>query len=87
MAYESAEAEMDSTYSNLVAECTKAILSDDDDQSEMLANLYLDANHPEKEMLDRAFTCLCGWSLGTLMDRCVQGQGEDTTSPDWWSRQ
>lgn len=74
------------TYSNLVAQVSKALFSDDDDQSEMLAGIYLNANQAEKDILDRAFICLCGWSLRTLMDRCEQEGVQDTTKPEWWSK-
>lgn len=77
---------MDGIYSNLVAQISKAMYSDDDDQSEMLANIYLSGSQDEKDVLDRAFTCLCGWSLKTLMSRCEKEGVQDTTSPDWWSR-
>lgn len=76
---------MEGAYSNLVAQVSKALFSDDDDQSEMLANVYLEANQAEKDVLDRAFICLCGWSLKTLMDKCVQEGVQDTTKPEWWS--
>lgn len=78
---------MGGAYSNLVARVSKAMFSDDDDQSEMLASLYIEANQAEKDLLDRAFTCFCGWSLKTLMDRCEQEGVQDTTNPAWWSRQ
>lgn len=77
---------MEGTYSNLVAQVSKAMFSDDDDQSEMLAGLYIDGNHVEKDILDKAFICLCGWSLKTLMDRCEQEGVQDTTTPEWWSK-
>lgn len=85
MASAEVEQGMDSKYSNLVAHVSKAVFSDDDDQSEMLARLYLDGNQAEKDILDRAFACLCGWSLKTLMDRCEQECVQDTTMPEWWS--
>lgn len=78
---------MEGAYSNLVAQVSKAMFSDDDDQSEMLANLYTEANQAEKDLLDRAFICLCGWSLKTLMDRCEQEGPQDTTRPEWWNSQ
>lgn len=71
-------------YSNLVAQISKAIHSDDDDQSEMLANIYLSANEAEKAVLDNAFICLCGWSLNTLLSKCEHEGVQDTTNPEWW---
>jgi hypothetical protein len=77
---------MEGTYSNLVAHISKAMFSDDDDQSERLASLYLNANQAEKDILDNAFICLCGWSLKTLMERCEQEGVQDTMNPEWWSK-
>ncbi|HEX2598694.1 MAG TPA: hypothetical protein VHL05_07975 [Terriglobales bacterium] len=77
---------MEPNYSNLVAHISKEMFSDDDDQSEMLASIYLTANQAEKDVLDRAFICLCGWSLNTLMKRCEKEGVQDTTAPDWWAR-
>jgi hypothetical protein len=77
---------MDAKYSNLVAHISKAMFSDDDDQSDMLAAVYLSANQAEKEVLDRAFICLCGWSLKTMMNKCEKEGVQDTTSPEWWVR-
>jgi len=77
---------MGCNYGNLVAQVSKALFSDDDDQSEMLADIYLSANQAEKDVLDRAFICLCGWSLGTLMGKCEKEGIQDTTAPEWWGR-
>jgi hypothetical protein len=77
---------MDGNYGNLVAHISKAMSSDDDDQSEMLANIYLSGNQAAKDVLDRAFICLCGWSLETLLKRCQQEGTQDTTNPEWWQR-
>jgi hypothetical protein len=75
---------MECNYSNLVSHVSKEMFSDDDDQSQMLADIYLSASQAEKDVLDRAFICLCGWSLKTLMDRCEKRGVQDTTRPDWW---
>ena len=77
---------MESVYSSLVARVSKAMYSDDDDQSEMLADIYLTSNPTEKDVLDRAFICLCGWSLRTLMDKCENEGVQDTTLPEWWMK-
>ena len=77
---------MNGNYTNLIAHVSKALFSDDDDQSEMLAEIYLSANQAEKDVLDRAFICLCGWSLKTLMGKCVKEGIQDTTAPEWWIR-
>jgi hypothetical protein len=77
---------MDGKYSSLVAHISKAFFSDDDDQSEMLADIYRSANEAEKVVLDNAFVCLCGWSLKTLMSKCEKEGVQDTTTPEWWVR-
>lgn len=61
---------MTDRYSNLVANITEAIATDDYDQSERLADIYLSADDAGKDVLDRAFICLCGWQLKTLMENC-----------------
>lgn len=54
---------MEGMYSNLVAQVSKTMFSDEDDRPERLANLYLEANQAEKDMLYKTFICLGGWSL------------------------
>lgn len=78
---------MNGSYADLVAHITRAILSDDDDQSKMLADLYLSSNENQRVALDRAFVCLCGWSLNTLMTQCKDNALQDPTAPEWWLRQ
>jgi hypothetical protein len=73
-------------YGNLVAHILKAMSSDDEDQSEMLADIYLLGSQAEKDVLDRAFICLCGCSIETLMNKCEKEGIQDTTTPDWWCR-
>jgi hypothetical protein len=75
---------MNGIYSNLIAHISKEMHSDDDDQSDMLADIYLSATEAEKAVLDSAFICLCGWSLKTLMSRCEKDGVQDTMSPEWW---
>ena len=77
---------MDGRYTNLVAQISKEMHFDDDDQSEMLAGIYLAADEVEKDVLDRAFICLCGWSLQTLLNTCEKEGVQDTTIPEWWNR-
>lgn len=62
---------MTERYSRLVAHITNEILMDDEDQSEMLADVYLSADQAGKDALDKAFICLCGWQLSTLMKQCA----------------
>lgn len=76
---------MDGNYSNLVAHISKAMYSDDEDQSDMLADIYLAGTEAERDVLNRAFTCLCGWSLETLMNRCQKEGIQDTSDPKWWT--
>jgi hypothetical protein len=62
-------------YEGLVAHITREMVNDDEDQSQMLANIYLSADEAGREVLDQAFICLCGWSLKTLMQQ-VDHQGK-----------
>jgi hypothetical protein len=67
----------------LVAHITDAIARDDCDQSVRLADIYLSADEAGKDLLDRAFTCLCGYQLKTLMEGADL---EDPTAPEsHWS--
>jgi hypothetical protein len=52
---------------SLITTIQTAMLDDDEDDSERLEHLYQDANPEEKELLDNAFICLCGYSLGRLI--------------------
>jgi hypothetical protein len=63
---------MDNRYAQLVERITYAIATDDDDQSERLADVYLEADEGGKDVLDRAFICLCGYQLKTMMAECVK---------------
>lgn len=60
---------MDDRYAQLVERITYAMATDDD-QSERLADMYLDADEAGKDILDKAFICLCGYQLKTLMAEC-----------------
>lgn len=77
---------MNDDYANLVAQVARAILSDDDDQSEQLAEVYLTGTEAQKDALDRAFICLCGWSLKTLIEQCAEGGGQVSMAPEWWDQ-
>jgi hypothetical protein len=67
----------------LVAHINEAMATDDCDQSDRLADIYLSADEAGKDLLDRAFTCLCGWQLKTLMENADL---DDPTAPeDHWS--
>lgn len=61
---------MNDRYAQLIERITHAVVTDDDDQSERLADIYLDADDAGKDILDRACTCLCGYQLKTLMSDC-----------------
>lgn len=65
---------MNDQYAQLVERITYAIATDDDDQSERLADVYLGADDAGKDVLDRAFICLCGWQLKTLMTACENNE-------------
>lgn len=59
-------------HSQLISHIYDSIGSDEDNQSERLASLYLAANDCGKALLDEAFTCLCGWRLGSLLEQSTQ---------------
>ena len=74
---------MSDRYMRLVAHVTGAIVTDDYDQSDRLADLYLSADDAGKDLLDRAFICLCGYRLKTLMENADL---DDPTAPaSQWS--
>jgi hypothetical protein len=70
---------MSDRYMRLVAHVTEAITTDDYDQSERLADVYLSADETGKDLLVRAFICLCGYQLKTLM---ANADLVDTTAPE-----
>lgn len=44
------------------------LLSDSEDDSQQLTNLYREAPTEGRELMDMAFIALCGWSLTTMLD-------------------
>lgn len=58
---------------SLVSRIAELIASDDDDQSERMADEYRDADPKAKEAIDNAFICLCGYSLATLIKEAGNG--------------
>jgi hypothetical protein len=68
----------------LVAHISDAMVNDDCDQSERLADIYLSADDAGKDLLDRAFTCLCGYRLKTLMEGANL---DDPTVPESYWRE
>ena len=52
---------------SIVSRVQEYIATDDDDQSERLLNEYQEAGPKEKEAIDNAFICLCGYSLATII--------------------
>lgn len=59
-------------YARLVAHIFEQIVNDDEDQSQMLVDIYLSADDAGKDVLDRAFICLYGCQLQTLMKQLDQ---------------
>lgn len=43
--------------------------SDSEQQSELLKSKYLNASAKEQEKMDEVTTCLCGWTLRTLIEK------------------
>lgn len=54
---------------SLVSRIAEAILNDDDDQSDRLINDYNNATPDQKQAIDDALICICGWSMTTLMEQ------------------
>lgn len=63
---------MSDRYARLVTHIFEQMANDDEDQSQMLADIYLSVDDAGKDVLDRAFICLCGWQLQTLMKQVDQ---------------
>lgn len=51
----------------LIEKIQQLMLSDTEDQSERLKSLYESCVANEKEAIDQAFICLCGYSLKTIL--------------------
>jgi hypothetical protein len=68
---------MTDRYERLVAHISHEMANDDEDQSQMLADIYLAADDAGKDVLDRAFICLCGWQLQTLMKQVDKGDSSN----------
>jgi predicted transcriptional regulator len=52
---------------NAVEDAMSSDDADRDRQSEKLDTLYSEATDVERAVLDKAFVCLCGWTLKTLI--------------------
>ena len=53
---------------SIVAKIMEEMVSDGDDESDKLLNLYLESTPKERALLDCALIALCGWSLHTIID-------------------
>lgn len=49
---------------------------DDEDQSEQLRGLYEAGTAEQQKVMDDMMTCLCGWSMKTLLTRVVAHEEE-----------
>ena len=63
---------MTDRYDRLMTHIFEQMANDDEDQSQMLADIYFSADDAGKDVLDRAFICLCGWQLQTLLKQVEQ---------------
>ena len=57
---------------NILEIILQEMMSDDEnteDQSQRLHGIYHNADKGEREVLDKAFICVCGWSLDTLIGK------------------
>jgi hypothetical protein len=69
----------------LVAHIHEALADHNCDESVQLADIYLAADAAGKDVLDQAFTCLCGCKLKELMGTADL---DDTTTPEsHWSEE
>jgi hypothetical protein len=50
--------------------------TDDADQSERLQTMYENATEAERDVIDGALICLCGYSLQTLIDNPEVGDAD-----------
>lgn len=70
-------AESDGTVAeNLIELVTREMAGDFDNmdkQSQLLIDVYAEASKEAKAELDKAFVCLCGWELQTLIARSARG--------------
>jgi hypothetical protein len=64
-------------YEQLVAHISHEMANDNEDQSQMLADVYLSADDAGKDVLDRVFISLCGWQLQTLMKQIDKGDSSN----------
>jgi hypothetical protein len=65
---------------NLIEIITREMADDEDNltkQSELLEEAYLEADEAGKALLDKAFICLCGWSLQHLIEKAESEEDND----------
>lgn len=53
---------------SIVAKIMEEMVSDGDDESDKLLNLYLESTPKERALLDCVLIALCDWSLHTIID-------------------
>ena len=53
------------------------MMSDGDDDSDKLLDLYLESTAEERALLDCALIALCGWSLHTIIDMMTKTGADD----------
>lgn len=52
---------------SIISRIQELIASDDCDQSERLEREYTEATKEEKDAIDNAFICVCGYSLASVI--------------------
>ena len=57
---------------SIIGKIMAEMVSDGDDDSEKLLDLYLESTPKERALLDCALMSLCGWSLHTIIDMMLK---------------
>ena len=61
---------------SVIGKIMEEMVSDGDDESDKLLNLYLESPPKERALLDCALIALCGWSLHTIIDMMTKPEDE-----------
>lgn len=70
---------------SIIGKITQEMMSDGDDDSDKLLDLYLESTAEERALLDCALITLCGWSLHTIISMMTKTDAdaqEDTSRGD-----
>lgn len=62
---------------SIIGKITQEMISDGDDDSDKLLDLYLESTAEERALLDCALIALCGWSLHTIIGMMTKTDADD----------